>query len=83
MSWIDEVGEDEATGRLERSYADARKRTGSTKVAHILTVQGLDPRALDAHVGLYGAVMFGPGELTRAEREAIGTAVSAANECHY
>jgi alkylhydroperoxidase family enzyme len=36
-----------------------------------------------AHVALYRTIMFGRSPLTRAEREAIAVAVSAANDCHY
>jgi alkylhydroperoxidase family enzyme len=32
---------------------------------------------------LYKAIMFGPSELARAERELLAVVVSAANRCHY
>jgi uncharacterized peroxidase-related enzyme len=46
-------------------------------------VQGLNAGALDAHLDLYMQLMFGRSKLSRAEREAIGVAVSAANRCEY
>jgi alkylhydroperoxidase family enzyme len=50
---------------------------------NILASHSLNRAALDAHLELYRAVMFGPSGLSRAEREAIAVAVSAVNECHY
>ncbi|HUP33616.1 MAG TPA: carboxymuconolactone decarboxylase family protein [Gaiellaceae bacterium] len=51
--------------------------------ANILASHSLNPAALDAHIGLYRTIMFGESPLSRAEREAIAVAVSAANDCHY
>ncbi len=50
---------------------------------HILASHSLNPQALQGHLALYRAVMFGESPLTRAEREAMAVAVSAANDCHY
>ncbi len=50
---------------------------------HILASHSLNPEALQAHLQLYRTIMFGPSGLTRAEREAVGVTVSAANHCHY
>ncbi len=55
----------------------------SGRLANILASHSLNPAALDAHLRLYRTIMFGPSPLSRAEREAIAVAVSAANECHY
>ena len=49
----------------------------------MLASHALNPEALQAHLLLYQTVMFGDSPLTRAEREAIAVAVSAANDCHY
>jgi alkylhydroperoxidase family enzyme len=38
---------------------------------------------MTAHLELYRELVFGRSELTRAEREAIALAVSAANGCRY
>jgi hypothetical protein len=32
---------------------------------------------------LYRAIMFGPSELSRTERELLAVVVSCANDCHY
>lgn len=50
---------------------------------HILASHSLNPKALQGHLALYRAVMFGESPLSRAEREAIAVVVSAANDCHY
>ena len=50
---------------------------------NVLASHALNPEALQAHLLLYQTVMFGDSPLTRAEREAIAVAVSAANDCHY
>ncbi|MDP8960306.1 MAG: carboxymuconolactone decarboxylase family protein [Actinomycetota bacterium] len=50
---------------------------------NVLASHSLNPAALKAHLGLYRTVMFGDSQLSRAEREAVAVAVSAANECHY
>ncbi|MDP9068445.1 MAG: carboxymuconolactone decarboxylase family protein [Actinomycetota bacterium] len=49
---------------------------------HILASHSLNPKALQGHLALYRAVMFGDSPLSRAEREAMAVAVSAANDCH-
>jgi alkylhydroperoxidase family enzyme len=56
---------------------------GRAEMAHILASHSLNPAALEAHLGLYRTIMFGESPLSRAEREAIAVAVSAANDCHY
>jgi alkylhydroperoxidase family enzyme len=34
-------------------------------------------------MALYAAIMFGPSELSRADRELLAVVVSVANDCHY
>jgi alkylhydroperoxidase family enzyme len=53
------------------------------RVANILKVHSIEPEIGRAHLALYLAIQFGPSKVTRAEREAIAVAVSAANACHY
>ena len=55
----------------------------SRRFDHILSCQGLNRAVQRAHIALYRAIMYGESPLTRAEREAVATAVSAANDCHY
>jgi uncharacterized peroxidase-related enzyme len=82
MSWIRTVPPDEAQGLLRRLYDAAVARAG--KVFHVVRVQSLRPRVLQASTRLYSELMFGEnGVLTRAQREMIATAVSRANGCHY
>jgi uncharacterized peroxidase-related enzyme len=80
MAWIKIIDEADAEGRLIEAYRAAGARG---KVANILKVHGVSPDALTAHLTLYRTLMFGESELSRAEREAIAVAVSAANGCHY
>jgi alkylhydroperoxidase family enzyme len=58
-------------------------RTTNAALPNVLASHSLNDDALRAHIGLYRTIMFGESALTRAEREAIAVAVSAANDCHY
>lgn len=75
---IDEV---DAIGPLAEIYRRLADRDG--RVASILKVQSLSPATLEVHYSFYRALMFGPGPLSRAQRELIAVVVSGANECHY
>jgi alkylhydroperoxidase family enzyme len=75
------IDEGEATGRLKEQYDAAIARAG--KVFNIVKSMSLNPRVLGASMDLYGAVMFGPSELSRVERELLAVVVSCANDCHY
>jgi uncharacterized peroxidase-related enzyme len=72
---------DEATGPLAEEYAAAMGRAG--KVFNIVKSMSLNPRVLNRSMALYQAIMFGPSELSRAERELLAVVVSNANDCHY
>jgi len=74
-----EVGE--ATGELKRQYECAIQRAG--KVFNIVKSMSLRPGVLERSMELYKAIMFGPSELSRAERELLAVVVSRANDCHY
>jgi uncharacterized peroxidase-related enzyme len=74
-----EVGE--ATGELKRQYDAAVQRAG--KVFNIVKSMSLRPGVLERSMELYRAIMFGPSELSRAERELLAVVVSRANDCHY
>lgn len=80
-AWIETISPGEATGALSDILAAVAGRSGS--VAHILLCQSLHPEGLRDHYGLYRTLMFGRGALSRAERESIAVAVSAANGCRY
>lgn len=71
----------EATGDLKREYDDAVRRAG--KVFNIVKAMCLRPAVLRRSMDLYKEIMFGPSELSRAERELLAVVVSRANDCHY
>lgn len=75
------IEEGEATGALKAQYDAAIERAG--KVFNIVKAMSLNPETLSASMDLYRAVMFGPSELSRAERELLAVVVSRANDCHY
>ena len=72
---------DEATGALADEYAAAIGRAG--KVFNIVKAMCLNPGVLERSMALYKAIMFGPSELSRVERELLAVVVSTANDCHY
>ena len=81
-AWIEVIPEAEAEGELAALYAELRSaKTGS--VDHILAIHSLHPETMRDHARLYRTLMHGEGDLTRAEREMIGVAVSAVNGCNY
>ena len=81
MPYLRLIEVDEATGVLRTEYDAAIGRAG--KVFNIVKAMSLRPRALRAAMDLYREVMFGPSDLSRAERELLAVVVSCANDCHY
>ena len=81
MAWVRQIPEEDATGLLEKIYADAKKRAG--RVFNILKVQSVNPPTLRASMGLYMQTMHAESPVSRALREMIATVVSKINECHY
>jgi alkylhydroperoxidase family enzyme len=81
MAHLRLIDEGEATGELKREYDAAIRRAG--KVFNIVKAMSLRPGVLSEAMGLYRAVMFGPSELSRAERELLAVVVSCTNDCHY
>jgi uncharacterized peroxidase-related enzyme len=81
MAWIKMVEPEVATGELKKEYGKAIKRAG--KVFNILKVQSLNPKTLQASMGLYLATVRAPSGLSRAERELLAVVVSSANDCFY
>lgn len=79
MAWIRWIDEKDAKGRLREIY----ERLGGSGIDHILKIHSLNPESLDGHHRYYEHIMRGPSGLSRAEREMIAVAVSAANHCHY
>ena len=81
MAYVRQIPPDQATGVLKRIFDEAIARAG--KVWGILRVQSLNPAALEASIGMYKTVMFGPSPLSRSQREMLATVVSRANDCFY
>jgi len=81
MAWIRTTDEAEAGGNLKQLYDEQRRQAGA--VANILKIHSLAPDVLKAHLALYQAAMYAPGELSRVQREMIAVVVSASNGCHY
>jgi len=81
VAWIRVIGRDEADETLAGVYE--RVAPGAAPLDHILSIHSLHPRSLGDHFALYKTLMYGPGPLSRRERELIAVAVSVANECHY
>lgn len=81
MAWIRIVDLEHADGLLARIYRAALARAG--KIFNVLRIQSVQPRVLQASLDLYRELMFGPGPLSRAQREMIAVAVSRTNHCVY
>lgn len=81
MPHIRQIEVEEATGSLAKEYEAAIARAG--KVFNIVKAMCLNPIVLKRSMALYKAIMFGPSELSRVERELLATVVSTANDCHY
>jgi uncharacterized peroxidase-related enzyme len=81
VAYIRLIDEDEATGQLKAEYDAAVRRAG--KVFNIVKAMSPRPGVLKEAMGLYRAIMFGPSELSRAERELVAVVVSCTNDCHY
>ncbi|MGH7365022.1 MAG: hypothetical protein ACREK9_01305 [Candidatus Rokuibacteriota bacterium] len=80
MSWIAELPESAAAGRLKDCYERIRKALG--RVLPFYRAFSPSPRLLSAHLDFYGAV-GGASALSKRRREYIATAVSAENSCAH
>jgi alkylhydroperoxidase family enzyme len=81
MAWIQVIPPGEASGDLAAHYSRMCEPDGS--VDNILTVHSLNPRSLLAHYDLYKVCMYGPSDLSRAQREMVAVVVSVINHCDY
>lgn len=81
MAYLRLIDEDEADGQLRDEYDAALARAG--KIFNIVKSMSLRPAVLQASMGLYREIMFGPSGLSRQERELLAVVVSAANSCRY
>lgn len=81
MAWIREILPEDATGLLKAEYDKAIRRAG--RVWHIVRIMGLNPRVMKSSMQLYLDLFYGPGPLTRVQRELLATVVSAELDCFY
>ena len=81
MPWIRQIPIEEAKGLLKQEFDKAMERAGRVwKIVHIMSQ---NPRAMDASMKFYGAIMFGASPLTRWQREMLAVVTSKANDCFY
>ena len=67
-------------------YPDSDSIPTADRVAdddNIIRIHGVHSRVIRLHWELYRELMYGPGPLSRIQREMIAVTVSAANDCHY
>jgi len=50
---------------------------------HIIRIHGVHSRVMKQHFELYRELMYGPGPLSRIQRETVAVVVSAENGCRY
>ena len=81
VAYLRLIDEPDATGELREEYDAAVARAG--KVFNIVKAMSLRPGVLRESMALYREIMFGPSELSRAERELLAVVVSSENACHY
>jgi len=81
MAWVRTVDEHEADGYVKTLYEGLVKHRGW--IPNVVKSTTIRPELTQASRRLYNSLMFGPSELTRAQREMIATVVSVANRCHY
>lgn len=81
MSWINQVPEGQASGRLAELYRQANERAG--RVWNIIRIMSLNPEQLDASMNLYLAIMHGESPLSRRQREMLATVVASELACPY
>ncbi|NOY88623.1 MAG: peroxidase [FCB group bacterium] len=81
MALIKYILYNQALPELKKLYD---KYGGSNKTpANIVRIAGFNPKAMEAHMAFYRAIMFGRSSLSRNQREMIAVVVSALNHCHY
>jgi alkylhydroperoxidase family enzyme len=83
MAWIKTIDEGEAGGELKEVYASIMEQRGMDRIANILKLHSLNPRALSLGADFMWWLMRGESRLTFAQREMIATVTSAVNQCRY
>ena len=72
---------EEARGFLKKQYDAAIKRAG--RIWNIVSIMSQNPRVMKASMDFYGMLMYGPGPLSRGQREMLAVVVSVYNRCLY
>lgn len=80
-AWVQLIAEDEAEGQLRAVYQELLGEGRRSTVPGFLRLHSLVPRAIIPLAQLHRAVAYGPGELSRVQRELIATVVSVINGC--
>ena len=80
-AWVQMIAEDEAEGQLRAVYQELLGERPRGKVPDFLRLHSLVPRAIAPLAQLHKAIAYGPGELSRVQRELIATVVSVINGC--
>ncbi len=80
-AWVEIIAEDEAEGQLDAVYQELLGGRPGGKVPDFLRLHSLAPRTIVPLAHLHKAITYGPGELTRVQRELIATVVSVINGC--
>jgi alkylhydroperoxidase family enzyme len=81
MAWIKVIKEDEAEGELNANYDKMIEPWGG--VDNIMKIHSLNVPSLKAHNLIYGTLMRGRSDLSRAQRGIIAVVASVANHCVY
>lgn len=81
-AWIEIVSDDAAGPELKAALARARTPAGT--VDNVMRVHSLRPHTMDAHVGLYKAVLHDENNTSPLWfLELVGTYTSILNKCDY
>lgn len=80
-AWVQIVTENEAEGQLRAVYAELLGERQQGNVPDFLRLHSLVPSAIVPLAKLHRAIAYGPGELSRVQRELIATVVSVINGC--
>jgi len=81
LAWVHVPTEDEVPEEVRALWARAQEKLGF--VPNVLRAWALRPEHLLRWRRHMDELLKGESGLTEAEREMIGTVVSAANRCHY
>jgi alkylhydroperoxidase family enzyme len=79
VAWIEQVSVSEATGFVKKQFDEAVERSG--RVWNIIRIMSPNPRAMDASMKFYAALMHGASPLTRIQREMLATVTAAELNC--